>query len=288
LSEAQWDALAQTVDVIVHNGALTEWGQPLERHEAINVGGTREIIALAQAAQAPIHLVSTAFVHVIERGLLDELGPDNVVRAYISTKLESERLVAQSGVPYTIYRPTNLVGRSRTGASSRPQIVQHLSAWICRGKAPYIPVHPGNLIDVAPLDVTAIAIARAVEADDLGRLYWITYGADAMSVDEMLEIAADHARSQGREIVIPPVIDPTRQLPIPLEQIPPRSRRFMKVLIDVSEVTSGCGGVLPSSLRELHQRLGVPVPSDREAYRLSLDYWAAAQRAERELTAREA
>ncbi len=62
----------------------------------------------------------------------------------------------------------------------------------------------------------------------------------------------------------------------------------MKVLIDVSEVTSGCGGVLPSSLPELHDRLGVPVPSDREAYRLSLEYWAAEQRAGRELAAREA
>ena len=284
LSEARWRALAREVDVIVHSGALTEWGQPLERHRAINVGGTREVIALAEAADAPVHLVSTAFVHAIERGALPELSPDNVVRAYISTKLESERLLAESDVPHTIFRPTNMVGDSRTGASSRPQIVQTLSAWVCRGKAPYFPAHPGNVIDVAPMDVLAIAIARAVETGDLGKLYWITYGAGAMTVAEMLEIAVDHARSRGREIAAPPIVDPTQPLPIPLAQIPATSRRFMKVLIDVSEVTSGSGGVLPSSLEELHDQLGVPVPSDRDAYRSSLEYWTPEQQASRELS----
>src|SRR5262249_51917504 len=174
---------------IVHSGALTEWGQPLERHQAINVAGTRRVIALAQVSGAPVHLVSTAFVHAIERGRLPALSPDNVVRSYISTKLESERLLAAR-----TFRPTKMGGGPRTGASSRPQIVQTLSAWLCRGRAAYFPAHPGNVIDVAPMDVLAIAVARAVEADDLGQLYWITYGARAMTIGQMLEGAAAHAR----------------------------------------------------------------------------------------------
>lgn len=278
LTEERWRELAREVDVIIHSGALTEWGSPLEQHQAINVGGTREVVELARAAEAPIHLISTAFVHAIERGHWDDLAPDNVVRPYISTKLEAERLVAESGLPHTVYRPTNLVGNSRTGASSRPQIVQRLSAWICRGKAPFVPIHPGNVMDFAPLDVVGIAVARAVEADDLGRLYWLTYGEDSMSTEELLDIAIEHARSRGRKIDRPPVVDATQPLPIPLERIPARSRRFMKVLIDTSEVTSFSGGVLPCSMAELGERLGVPMPSDREAYRLSLEYWAGAGR----------
>lgn len=269
-----WQRLAAQIDVIIHCAALTEWDQPADRHRATNVGGMGAVIELAQVAGAPIHLLSTAFVRALELGREAELSADNVVRAYITTKLEAERLLLDSDVPNTIYRPTNLVGDSRTGASSRPQIVQHLSAWICRGKAPFIPTHPGNLIDIAPLDVCAITVANAVRADDLGGLYWIAYGEDGMTVQETVDIAVEHARSRGRKIASPPIADLRQPLPIALECIPPISRRFVKVMIDVSEVTHASGGVLPSSLPELWRRLHVPIPSDRDAFRRSLDHWA--------------
>ena len=275
LDRDRWRALADEVDVVVHSGALTAWGKPREDYDAINVQGTARVIELAQAAGAPVHYVGTCFVHAIERGALDDLNPDNVVTPYIASKLESEQLLERSGVPHTIFRPTNLVGDSHTGASSRPQIVQALSDWICRGKAPYFPAHPGNLIDIVPLDVLAVAIARAVRADDVGSLYWVTYGEDALTVEETVDILIEHARSLGREIERAPVVDPRNPLPIPLDEIPAISRTFLKVLIDVSEVTHGCGGVLPSSMPELAARHGVPRPSDAEAYRLSLEYWAA-------------
>lgn len=274
LSEGRWRALSEEVDAIVHSGALTDWGQAYERYEAINVAGTRRVIELAQLAEAPVHLVSTCFVAPLELGRGDELSADNVVKPYVTSKLASERLLAESDVPHTIFRPTNLVGDSRTGASHRPQIVQVMSEWICRGKAPYFPAHPGNLVDVAPLDVLAIAVARAVEADDLGRLYWVTYGADGLTVEETIDLLVEHARSRGREIPRAPVVDPREPLPVPLEEVPPTSRVFLKVLMDVSEVTHASGGTLPTSLPELQERLGVPEASDREAYRRSLEYWA--------------
>lgn len=274
LSEREWHELAERTEVVIHSGALTQWGQPRERYQEINIDGTARVIELARLAKAPVHLVGTCFVHAIERDALDALGPDNVVAPYIWSKLEAERLLKESGLPHSIYRPTNLVGDSRTGASSRPQIVQLMSDWFCRGKAPYFPAHPGNLVDVVPLDITAQAIARAVEADDLGQLYWITYGADAMTVEQAQDILLDHARDAGREIDAVSIVDPSKPLPVPLDAIPATSRTFLKVLIDVSEVTHASGGVLPTSMPELHARLGVPRVSDQDAYRLSLKYWA--------------
>jgi len=283
LSEVEWRALAERVDVIVHSGALTAWGQDPERYQSINIDGTARIIELAKLADAPIHLLSTCFVHAIERDALDSMGEDNVVRPYIISKLAAERLVADCGLPYAIYRPTNLVGDSRTGASSRPQIVQTMSDFVCRGKAPYFPAHPGNLIDIVPLDVTAVAVARAVAADDLrGQVYWLTYGGDAMSVEEAREILVEHAASAGRDLGDIPVVDPRAELPIPLSDLPATSRTFIKVLIDVSETTHASGGVLPTSMTELGNRLGVPAPSDRDAYRLSLKYWAEQRAAARD------
>jgi nucleoside-diphosphate-sugar epimerase len=274
LAEHDWQALAEETDVIVHSGALTVWGQPRERYQAINIEGTRTVIELARLAGAPLHVVGTCFVRALELGRLAELSEDNVVAPYIWSKLEAERLVERSGVPYSIFRPTNLIGDSRTGASSRPQIVQLMSDWMCRGKAPFFPAHPGNLIDVVPLDVTAIAIARAVEADDLGGgPRWLTYGADAMTVDEAQDILLEHARDLGRDLDRIPIADPRGALPVPLASVPPMSRTFLKVLIDVSEVTAASGGVLPSSLPELWPK-GVPAVSDRDSYRLSLKYWS--------------
>lgn len=284
LDEERWRALAGEADVIIHSAALTQWGQPWERYEALNIGGTREVIAFAEAAEAPVHYVGTCFVNAIESGRLDELAPDNVVRPYILSKLESERLLAESAVPHTVHRPTNLVGDSRTGRSSQPQIVQAMSDWICRGKAPYFPIHAGNRIDVVPLDITAMAIARAAEADDVGELYWVTYGEEAMSVDDALDLLVEFAATQGRDIERAPVVDPRDGLPIPLDEIPATSRMFMKVMIDVSEVTHASGGVLPSSMPELMARHDVPMPSDVDAYRLSLEYWAAERAGAHETT----
>lgn len=279
LTERRWRELAEQADVIVHSGALTQWGQPYPRYQAINVEGTGRVIELARAAGAPIHLISTCFVHALERDAADRLGPDNVVTPYITSKLAAERLLAASDVPHSVFRPTNLVGDSRTGGSSRPQIVQALSEWICRGKAPYFPMHPGNLLDIAPLDVLSVAVANAVENDDLGDLYWVTYGERAMTVDAALDILIEHAATLGRRIQRAPIVDPSGPLPIPLARVSPLSRSFIKVLIDVSEVTAACGGVLPSSLDVLRDRLGAPAASDTDAYRRSLEYWSA-QRAD--------
>lgn len=274
LGEAAWRELAAEVDVVVHSGALTEWGQPAARYEAVNVGGTKAVVDLARAAGASVHLISTCFVHALERGGAAALSESNVVKPYVVSKLASERLLAASGVPHTIWRPTNLVGDSRTGASASPQIVQRLSDWICRGKAPFFPLHPGNLVDVAPLDVLAIAVARAIETGDRGGPYWVTYGAGALTLDGALDILVEHARSLGREIERAPAADPREPLPVPLDRVAPMSRAFLKVLVDVSEVTHACGGVLPSSLDALERRFGMARVSDAEAYRLSLAYWA--------------
>ncbi|WP_405160283.1 SDR family oxidoreductase [Nocardia sp. NBC_01499] len=276
LTEAEWHELAERTDVIVHSGALTTWGQPRDRYQNINIDGTERVLEFAHRAGAPVHYLSTCFVHAIERTDLRDVAQDNVVRPYIWSKLESERMIAASGVPYSIFRPTNLVGDSMTGASSRRQIVQVMSEFICRGKAPYLPAHPTNRLDFIPLDVTVDAVARAVEADDLcGQVYWLTYGEDAMTVPEGRDILIEHAASSGRDISDIPIVDPRSPLPVPLSELHPMSKSFIKVLIDVSEMTFAAGGILPSSKTELQDRLGVGFPSDRDAYRNSLKYWAS-------------
>src|SRR5437763_4368557 len=98
LASDTWRDLATRTDAIVHAAALTAWGRPRESYEAINVRGTLRVIELARAAGAPVHYVSTIFVLALDGG---GLSPENLVRNYIWSKLECERLLAASGVPYS-------------------------------------------------------------------------------------------------------------------------------------------------------------------------------------------
>ena len=52
--------LAQTIDTIIHNGALVNFIYPFSKHKAANVAGTQEILRLAATATLkPVHFVST-------------------------------------------------------------------------------------------------------------------------------------------------------------------------------------------------------------------------------------
>jgi nucleoside-diphosphate-sugar epimerase len=280
LDPEKWAELASVTDVIVHSAATTAWGLPSERYIPVNIDGTRHVIELARLADASLQFVSSCFVLALESPRCEEiLGSSNVVHPYLKSKREADRLVRQSGVPYNIHRPTNLVGDSGTGASSRPQIVQMMADWISRGKAPYIPGHPGNLVDVAPVDMVASAVAGSIEAADFGNEFWITYGSDSMTSEEAVAEIVDHARRLGRSVDTPPIVDPSSVLPEAIANVPAMSRAFLKVLVDVSNVTHACGGVLPSSLSTLRARYGASDISCSEAFRRSLNYWTA-QRAE--------
>ena len=102
-----------------------------------------------------------------------------------------------------------------------------------------------------------------------------------MTIETTIEILGEHARAPRPAVQPPPVVDPDQPLPVPLEAVPARSRAFLKVLIDVSEVTRACGGVLPSSLPALQERLGVPPVSDTGGVPAELDYWADERAPER-------
>ncbi len=275
LADADWRSLAERVDYVVHSGALTTWGQPAELYRSVNIDGTRSVVELATAAGAPVVYVGTCFVHAIERGGWDHLGLENVVAPYIWSKLQAEAILAESGLPCTVLRPTNLVGDARTGASSRPQIVQALSDWICRGKAQLVPVHPGNRIDIVSLDVMAEAVVRTVRRECFGRMLWLTYGDRAMTVERSLDLLVEHAARIGRTIARPPVVDCRELTEAAIDAVPSTSKSFVKVLRDVSEATHWCGGVLPDSVADLKDLLDIELPSDEVAFTRSLQYWAA-------------
>ncbi|MFI0738421.1 SDR family oxidoreductase [Streptomyces sp. NPDC021100] len=274
LDAGAYAELAARVDVVIHSAGLTEWGLPAERYEPVNVEGTRRVIEFAREAGAPVHFMSTAFVAALADTAPVPLRAENVCRNYITSKRAAEDLLRSSGIPHAIYRPTNLIGDSVTGWTSHPQIVQQMSDWLGRGRAPFLPVHPGIRMDFVPQDLLSKAVLRAVERGDDEGEWWVTLGPAAMDVETCVAIVVKQAAERGRHLTVPPLLDADGLAPEAIADQPPMTRSYLSVLRDVSEVTRCSGGVLPTSMPELRDRYGLPPVDDTAAYATTLAYAA--------------
>lgn len=122
IAERRW--LAREADVLIHSAAQvlyrqTPDGEPWET----NVNGTRRLLELCRSlGVVEVHHLSTAFVCGDRRGIVfeNELDcGDGSSNAYERSKFASERMVrAFNGIRATIYRPSVVVGDSRTGYTS--------------------------------------------------------------------------------------------------------------------------------------------------------------------------
>ncbi|GAA4530435.1 SDR family oxidoreductase [Amycolatopsis samaneae] len=108
------------IDHVVHLGAVYDLTASDEVNRAANVEGTRNLLAFAAAAKAGlVHHVSSIAVAGDHAGRFTEEDFDlgqHFASPYHATKFEAEKLVrAQHAVPFRVYRPSAVVGDSRTG-----------------------------------------------------------------------------------------------------------------------------------------------------------------------------
>lgn len=122
VAERHW--LAREAKAVIHSAAKVSYrptadGEPYET----NVRGTRRLLELCQSVGVvEFHHLSTAFVCGDRRGTVyeDELDCGNgSSNAYEQSKFAGEKLIrGWSGIRTTVYRPSVIVGDSRTGYTS--------------------------------------------------------------------------------------------------------------------------------------------------------------------------
>jgi thioester reductase-like protein len=147
---------------------------------AVNVDGTRHALELAGAARRlqRFHHFSTAYVSGEREGVIleDELDLGQGFRnPYERSKLEAERLVrrAMPELPVTIYRPSIVVGDSRTGEIDRFEGPYYLAILLVASPLSVPLPLPGS--GVAPLNVVPVdfvvdaALAIGAHPDAVGR-----------------------------------------------------------------------------------------------------------------------
>ncbi|MEV4144253.1 SDR family oxidoreductase [Amycolatopsis sp. NPDC049691] len=112
-------AVLPHLDHVVHLGALYDLTAGEEANRHANVDGTRHLLAFAAAAGAGlVHHVSSIAVAGDHAGRFTEADFDlgqHFPSPYHATKFQAEKLVREQSLPFRVYRPSAVVGDSRTG-----------------------------------------------------------------------------------------------------------------------------------------------------------------------------
>lgn len=126
------------VDVFFHCAADVNFGKdPEGRTFKTNYEGTRKMLELAHRLKVKaFHYVSTAYVagKHIGRAVEDGLVAEEFNNSYEKSKFMAEQLVRNSGIPFTIYRPSIVVGRIQDGKIRKPLAFYRVLEFIAKLK----------------------------------------------------------------------------------------------------------------------------------------------------------
>ena len=137
-------------DAVFHVAALYSFDAPESELEAVNVGGTRNVLdaCLAAGVRRLVHTSSCTTCGPVPGRVAteDDLPPDwELVIPYKRTKLESERLVLESGLDAVVVNPTTPVGEGDTAPTPTGRMVQGVASGRYRA---YVGTAGVNLVDV--------------------------------------------------------------------------------------------------------------------------------------------
>lgn len=114
---ADWQAGLAGVDVVVHCAANASFGNG-PQHDAVNVEGTRTLLAAVQSMAPNLHrFVFVSTIGVVDRATRDACqtaltaeSPLHPTSDYGRSKARAEQLVRDSALPFCIVRPALVVG----------------------------------------------------------------------------------------------------------------------------------------------------------------------------------
>jgi thioester reductase-like protein len=162
LSGEEYETLTNDVTDIFHLAAIFYLGVPHEQAYKVNVDGTRNVLELARdcARLRRFNHFSTCYVSGDRVGVIaeDELDNGQSFRnAYEETKFQAEKLVlraSKNGVPVTVYRPSSVIGDSRSGEIDKFEGPYYLAILLVTSPLSVPLPLPGN--GVAPLNVVPV------------------------------------------------------------------------------------------------------------------------------------
>ena len=171
-------------DVVLHMAALTHSNRR-RQYAAVNVGGTANVLAAAEAAGV------RHFVHVSTRAITPEGGD------YSISKATAEDLVRRADIPWTILRPAEVYGiGGREGVSSYIDRIR-------RGR--WVPIVGDGSALLAPVlvDDVLAGFASALRRPGEGATFHLA-GPEEISLLDLTRRLAAYFRTAPRRVFLPP------------------------------------------------------------------------------------
>lgn len=168
LDEAEFETLARRSDEIFHCAANVILEQPIEKARQMNLTGTLTAVDLAVRAQKlgglkRFNHVSTAYVAGRRTGLIleEELDCGQAFNnGYEQVKFEGEIAVRRimPDVPTTVFRPSMIMGDSKTGWTNSFNVLYGPIKMGYFGKLRVIPGGERSKVDTVPIDYVVNAM----------------------------------------------------------------------------------------------------------------------------------
>ena len=209
LATASVDAIAEacgTGALVFHLAANASVGSGAAGYEN-NVQATTRLLAALQRG-APSRVVYASSIGAVDRmpddpctAPLDESASPHPLTTYGSGKLEGERLVRASGLPYAIVRPTWVYG-----PSMRPD--SHLRVFLDMVRAGKLSTRvdfPGRVSLVHVDDLCAALLLAGTSAEANGQTFFVTDGAP-VSLGELFRDLGEITGHRGGDIVWPRLV----------------------------------------------------------------------------------
>ncbi len=214
LGQGRYAELAEKVSSIVHSAASVSFAEPLEQARAINREGTRRLLEFAGHARRQGGLeryahISTAYVAGTHHGHFAESDLDvgqQFRNSYEQSKFEAETLVRrQAEIPFTILRPSIVVGDRRSGWTAAFNVLYWPLRAFSRGLFTEIPAITSAPVDVVSVDYVADAAHELCESPGgIGETYHLTAGANASTIGEIAHAASRYFKRPLPRVLTPP------------------------------------------------------------------------------------
>lgn len=180
-------SLVNSVTHVLHLGASTDFGTPIDISRRFNVEGTRKVLNLALDMKSKGKLqrfdyVSTAYVAGTKSGSVSEqdlMRGQSFANPYEQSKYEAELLVRDyfQSLPIAIYRPSVVVGQSLTGFTPHFKVLYWPIRLLSKGLLPFFPINRRAVLDVVPVDFVADGmVALMKDQNAIGHTFHLTAG----------------------------------------------------------------------------------------------------------------
>ncbi|MBZ0133718.1 MAG: SDR family oxidoreductase [Rhodocyclaceae bacterium] len=212
VSKAEQKKLKGRIDHFFHLAALYDLGASAEEDEAVNIAGTRNTLALAEALEVRCfhHMSSIAAAGMFEGIFREDMfeEAENLEHPYFRTKHEAEGIVRKEcKTPWRIYRPSSVVGDSNTGEMDKidgPYYFFKIIQKIRKILPPWMPTIgiEGGRINIVPVDFVVDAMDHiAHQKGQDGKCFHLT-DPHPHRVGDVLQILARaaHAPDMGMRI----------------------------------------------------------------------------------------